>query len=377
MSCLISDEDAKGVKVLENGIELTLQDGNNAVFEDCWLRDHCRCSSCYHADTCQRAKHILEIPESKITDASRNSSQLYIKWDDGHKSVYDIEFLSKFDYKSWNKGRTLKPIVWNGRDIAHKLMKVHVDKFLRTEEGVSIVFQHLLDYGVALIEGVEPTTEATAIVCKALGGIQQTLFGGMWEFTTRADHADTAYTNLPLAVHNDNTYFTEAAGLQVLHCLVHSNGSGGETILVDGFYGALKLRQHFPEDYDFLSKFHLEAEYIEEGHRHKYAAPVIRVNDDTKELEQIRFNVYDRAPMAFADSKQCRVYYRSLRNLARYYEDPENQWQFKLTPGTVMVMDNFRVLHGRTGFSGHRVLSGCYVSRSDWLDKARTLRLIQ
>lgn len=59
---------------------------------------------------------------------------------------------------------------------------------------------------------VDASVEATETVCKALGGVQHTMFGGMWEFTTVQDHADTAYTNLPLAVHNDNTYFNEAAG---------------------------------------------------------------------------------------------------------------------------------------------------------------------
>lgn len=44
--------------------------------------------------------------------------------------------------------------------------------------------------------------------------------------------------------------------------------------------------------------------------------------------------------------------------------------------GVVLAMDNFRVLHGRTGFTGTRVLCGSYVSRSDWLDKARVLGLI-
>lgn len=59
---------------------------------------------------------------------------------------------------------------------------------------------------------VGASLEDTEEVCKALGGVQHTLFGGMWQFSTKADHADTAYTNLPLAAHNDNTYFTEAAG---------------------------------------------------------------------------------------------------------------------------------------------------------------------
>ncbi|KOB72661.1 Epsilon-trimethyllysine 2-oxoglutarate dioxygenase [Operophtera brumata] len=127
--------------------------------------------------------------------------------------------------------------------------------------------------------------------------------------------------------------------LQVLHCLEHLNPVGGETILVDGFYGAEHLKQDCPECYEFLTTFDVEAEYIEDGHHHT-------------------------------------SYYRSLRKLGQYYENPENQWQFKLSPGTVMVMDNFRVLHGRTGFSGQRILCGSYVSRSDWLDKARSLGLI-
>lgn len=54
--------------------------------------------------------------------------------------------------------------------------------------------------------------EATEVICKALGGVQHTMFGGMWLVHNKFEHADTAYTNIPLAAHTDNTYFTEAAG---------------------------------------------------------------------------------------------------------------------------------------------------------------------
>ncbi|KAF9809889.1 hypothetical protein SFRURICE_002119 [Spodoptera frugiperda] len=285
----------------DRALIVTFGDGKSIRFEDCWLRDHCRCSSCYHASTFQRAHHILAIPDVTISSYEFDKTKIDIKWSDDHKSTYAAEFLSQFDYATWKESRKLKPILWKGASVESKIATVPVDKFLTTKDGARNVFKSLLDYGVVLITGVEATSEATEEVCKALGGVQHTIFGGMWEFTTRADHADTAYTNLPLAVHNDNTYFTEAAG----------------------------------------------------------------------------FNVYDRSPMAFKSSEECRSYYRSLRNLAKYYEDKDNQWQFKLKPGTVMAMDNFRVLHGRTGFSGSRVLCGSYVSRSDWLDKARSLGLIQ
>ncbi|KAI8439996.1 hypothetical protein MSG28_001436 [Choristoneura fumiferana] len=367
----------KEVKFTDNALEVQFINGTSITYEDCWLRDHCRCSTCYHADTFQRAQHILDIPESKIVDVNSTESQVVLTWDDKHQSRYDSDFLIKFDYNSFKEGQRLKPVLWHGKAVNKKIARIPVEAFLNSKEGTVKAFQSLLDYGVVLIEGVPPTLEATEKVCIALGGVQHTIFGGMWQFTSKAVHADTAYTNLPLATHNDNTYFTEAAGLQILHCIEHSEGTGGETVLVDGFYGASRLKADFPQDYDFLTTFELEAEYIEEGHHHKYSAPVIQIDSKSKDVKQIRFNVYDRAPMAFSSSSECRSYYRSLKHLARYYQDPENQWQFKLQPGIVMAMDNFRVLHGRTGFTGKRVLCGSYVARSDWLDKARSLRLIQ
>ncbi|KAJ0179201.1 hypothetical protein K1T71_004913 [Dendrolimus kikuchii] len=366
----------RSVKVLQRSLEVNFEDGKIIKLEDCWLRDNCRCSKCYNADTFQRVQHILEIPDVSIVDVEYNKNELVIKWNDGHKSTYTPDFLSQFDYKLWNEKRRLKPILWYGQKVADKVQKVHVDKFLNSEEGMKMVFQSLLDYGIAIIDGVDASLAATEVVCKALGGVQNTFFGGMWQFSTKADHADTAYTNLPLAQHNDSTYFTESTGLQVLHCLEHSGGIGGETTLADGFYGATCLRDEYPQDFEFLTTFDLEAQFIEEGHHYTYSAPVIIVDKKTQDLKQVRFNVYDRTTMAFKDSEECRSYYRSLRNLARYYENPDYQWKFKLKPGLVLVMDNFRVLHGRTGFSGTRVLCGSYVSRSDWLDKARTLQLI-
>lgn len=76
--------------------------------------------------------------------------------------------------------------------------------------------------------------------------------------------------------------------LQILHCLKHSGGIGGETTLVDGFYGATCLKDDHPQDFEFLTTFELEAEYIEDGHHYTHAAPVIIVDKKTQDLKQIR-----------------------------------------------------------------------------------------
>ncbi|VVC99716.1 unnamed protein product [Leptidea sinapis] len=219
---------------------------------------------------------------------------------------------------------------------------------------------------------VTPTIEATEVVCNALGGVMHTnMYGGMWTISTNlTEHSDTAYTNLALKQHTDNSYFSEPAGLQIFHCIEHNDGTGGESIFMDGFYGAKKLKEEHPKDFEFLSNFQLDAEYIEDGHHFRLLAPVLKVN---------KFGdvVHLRTPMAFADGEECRSYYRSLKNLAQYFEDPQNQFVIKLQPGTVVAIDNFRVLHGRAAFTGKRILCGSYVRRDDWTDKARVLKLIK
>lgn len=75
----------------------------------------------------------------------------------------------------------------------------------------------------------------------------------------------------------------------MLHCLEHLNPVGGETILVDGFYGAKLLKEDCPESYQFLTTIDLEAEYIEDGHHHTHSAPVIIVDKETEDIKQIRY----------------------------------------------------------------------------------------
>lgn len=59
---------------------------------------------------------------------------------------------------------------------------------------------------------VAPTLEDTEMVIKRVAPVQRTLFGDMWTFTSDNNRADTAYTTIPLAAHNDSTYLTEATG---------------------------------------------------------------------------------------------------------------------------------------------------------------------
>ena len=56
--------------------------------------------------------------------------------------------------------------------------------------------------------------------------------------------------------------------------------------------------------------------------------------------------------------------YKARKRLSDLYNSEKNRIEFKLAPKDLMMMNNYRVLHGRTKFDpseGKRFLQGCYI----------------
>ena len=81
---------------------------------------------------------------------------------------------------------------------------------------------------------------------------------------------------------------------QVLHCQRH-DGSGGETLLVDGFHAAEQVRAHHPADFRLLCDTSVYHAYMEADHNVRSLAPVLTTQPVTGDLIAIRYNHYDRA----------------------------------------------------------------------------------
>ncbi len=84
----------------------------------------------------------------------------------------------------------------------------------------------------------------------------------------------------------------------------------------------------------------------------------------------------DRAPLSSVPQSEVGTWYQHMRTMARLVRQEENEYRFRLSPGTVMIIDNWRLLHGRASYQGERVLRGCYYSRSDFMSKARHYGII-
>lgn len=206
------------------------------------------------------------------------------------------------------------------------------------------------------------TPEATKALVERIAFIRETHYGGFWDFTADLSKKDTAYTNLGLGVHTDTTYFSDPAGLQLFHLLEHSDGNGGQSLLVDGFRAAKLLRDQDPQAYKTLSNVRVpsHASGNADSSIQPYAPfPVLNHHPVNGELIQIRWNNDDRATMdRWGDLGDVDAFYDAARAWNNILKDQANEYREQLQPGRALIFDNWRVLHGRTAFTGKRRMCG-------------------
>lgn len=121
----------------------------------------------------------------------------------------------------------------------------------------------------------------------------------------------------------------------------------------------------------------MTGEYIEDGRHHRYKAPIIKLDPISGDIVQVRFNLNDRAPFKTVTAGKIRQFYRDLKTLTQEFENPDNRIKFTLQPGTVMIFDNWRVLHGRMAYEGKRTMTGCYVARTEFESALRVNSFIE
>jgi len=74
---------------------------------------------------------------------------------------------------------------------------------------------------------------------------------------------DLAYTNEPIDLHHDNPYRNPTPGYWCLMCL-RDAAAGGLSIVSDGLYASILLRETNPEMFDILTKVKVRFSYISE-----------------------------------------------------------------------------------------------------------------
>ena len=154
--------------------------------------------------------------------------------------------------------------------------------------------------------------------------------------------------------------------------------SGGESLLVDGFLAAAVLKDVHPDAYETLSRVRIRTHsagdentmirpLLDGGY------PILQHDDATGELVLVRYNNDDRSVLR-VDAEEVEPFYDALRKWNEILTNPEGEYWVQLKPGTAMIFDNHRVLHGRSAFVGNRRLCGAYINHDDYRSRLAVLR---
>jgi trimethyllysine dioxygenase len=346
----------------------------SARFSPFWLRDHCHAKHSLNSDTLQREVNTFSIPldiapgKIDITDAG---ATLSIVWKhDQSTSVFPAEFLWKI---AQDDGRTRAPrrTLWDRDAMGKNFPSVSHEEVMGSDAGLLRWLSLVEEFGFALTTGAEPSMPGTEALVKRVSYVRETIFGGMWEFSANMAFKDTAYTSVAIGPHTDGTYSNDSPGLQMFSCL-EFDGTGGDSTLVDGFKVAETIRKSDPKAFELLTEVKVPAHYLGDGVHLRAEHPIIGL-DHNGELRQIAYNNYDRAPFRLPSARMSE-FYRALSLFHRLINDPTYEISMRLLPGTVLFFDNWRTLHGRHAFSGHRHMCGAYLNMEDFQSKLRVLR---
>jgi trimethyllysine dioxygenase len=345
-----------------------------ARFSYAWLRDHCHSKESLNPNTLQRQVDTFSIPADiapaklEIADGGR---MLHIVWKhDGTTSILPAAFLWDL---AQNDGREAAPRrqLWDRASMGENFPTMSHADILSSDGGLLRWLSLVEKYGFALASGVPPTLEATKELVTRIGYVRESIFGGMWDFTANMAFQDTAYTSAAIGPHTDGTYSVDPPGYQMFHCLKF-DGSGGESTLVDGFKIADEIRRSDPIAFDVLSTVKVPAHYLGDGVHLRGEHPVIGL-DHNGDFDRIAYNNYDRAPFRLP-TPRMNAFYRALKLFNGMINDPANEISMRLAPGTALLFDNGRTLHGRRAYQGVRWLCGAYLNKEDFDSKLRVLR---
>ena len=323
-----------------------------------WLRERSP-----EADQCDPATHQRlfdphHLPEDlSLTALELDEDAVAVTFSDGHAcriALADLEADLDPDFG------LPSPVAWRSDqppDAAFDWSDVS------ESDGLRAVLAAFLRYGFVILRGTPTERRSILSIAENFGHVRDTNFGRMFEVYSHPNPIDLAYRAVALAPHTDNPYREPVPQIQLLHCLVNET-TGGLSTLVDGLAVSEALRAEDPEAHELLVTTPVGFRYVDDDTEHFARRTIINVDLDGA-FDGIHYSPrLDLTPVLPPETMLA--FHRARRRLGDLLSDPAFELRFLLRAGELMMFDNMRVLHGRTGYDpneGHRQLQGCYIDR--------------
>lgn len=308
-------------------------------------------------------------------------------------SCYDISWLKPYTGYSDAPGPSTDDIhLWSNLDELGSKVEFPTfnhDEVLGNATSNLQVLKALVDIGVVMINSVPLSMESDS--ASSLKHFMDRAFGGLqkdhsrdepnWEITQKVGATSISYDHDKfLNGHTDQS--VPPNGLPgIVLSINYVTGKGANT-LVDGFPIAEKIRQIDPEAFDLLCRYEYSAERdfigsrADSAQKHFRSLIVLRKNkifetDDENRMKKIMYNEVFRLPVALP-YELFPKWFAALALFNSLINDPDFKRTIPMQQGSMLLMNNWRVLHGRAAgmASVDRKIVGGTITRESFFSKA-------
>ena len=351
-------------------------DDTTTAFHHQWLRANCYAASRGNPADGIRFTTVIDfdgdIEPSAVTALH---GDLVVEWPDGEPSTFGPDWLRHHAYDDAGRARRAawRPATWKA-ELAADFPTVDWRDASDGGAGQLGLYQHLRDLGIVRVRGLGTDPAATQALADLLGPIHETtVYGHIYDVRAEPVAKLGAKTGMPQAPHIDDAFYYSPPGIDIFHCLVNTS-EGGLSTYVDGFAIAESIRAEAPDAFELLT-----TQPIQHIRRHpdeidlRNRGPLISL-DEWGNPRGIRY--FDRA-LAPLDLEPHLIEptYDAVREYNRRMVDPAFVAEIRVDPGDGMLIDNHRVMHGRTAFdpSAGRHIRLCHVPRDEFHGRLREL----
>lgn len=351
-----------------------------------WLRDNCGCARCRDPGSHVRLTSITDLSERvSVAAVHRRGERIEIEFaPDRHRSEYDAGWLRQFRpapvprQRSRPSAAPTSPAapsqspseppppgsgtgaaaedgrsedakqLWDTARICGALPLGSWPLYQTDPAHRQACLRAVLRDGFVLLAGMPSEPEAVLAVAQSLGVVRETERGRVAEVRVGASPASEASTSRPVLAGTSAPFRDPLLTVKVLGCLTAA-AAGGESTLVDGFYAAAALRARDPAAFAALTSTAVTFARADAQVDMRATHPVISL-DPRGRIREIRFDPSHLAPLRGATS-QIVAFYDAYRAFAQLVEDPALRLTLALRSGHCLILDNTRILNGRTGFA--------------------------
>ena len=357
-------------------LRLQWADGERVELASVWLRDNRREDR--DPRNGQRLIDAADLPTApRIRRAVLQQACVRIEWEhEAGGASFDLDWLAAQAAAMSGARLVPRPRLWpeGERLDATRDFTWATSAAWREDSGIQASWlRRLVTEGVAFLTDV-PTEPGSILTAMApVGQVAETNYGLLFDVRAVPEPENLAYSDLGLGLHTDNPYREPVPGFQALHVLVASP-DGGESLFADGFAIAEQLRREDPSAFEVLARTPVPFAYRSKNAALSAERPLIQLSV-RDEVAAVHYNSRSIQPLPFA-AEAAERYYGAYRRFAMLLRERRFMLRFMMRAGDLVVFDNQRILHGRTGFASARYprhLQGCYLTRDSVFSRAALL----